>query len=248
MLLRLTFFTLFNGSLGFLTHLVLLNQKIVGRGYFIYHGLGAVGASALAFYLYPTPAALVVPFGVIALVACLLAGIRVAVSRTLLIVSVAIGTAILWNALSLPTLDSPYLPMLTTLLSCALLGHTVGALCLGHWYLNQPGLPIEPLRQATQVLLVVLMFRVVFGLYWGADVLVSNTGLRWLTSSTAGIFWMMRMAWGLVAPAVLSYFLWQTVRLASTQSATGLLYVMVVMVLIGEIVSVYLLSVHGIHS
>ena len=69
---------------------------------------------------------------------------------------------------------------------------------------------------------------------------------RYFFSSTTGIFLTMRWAWGLLAPIGLGYFIWDTVRLSSTRSATGILYVAVVFVLIGETMAQYLLYFHGI--
>jgi hypothetical protein len=43
-----------------------------------------------------------------------------------------------------------------------------------------------------------------------------------------------RILWGLVAPLVLSVLVWRTVQMRSTQSATGILYAICVMILVGE--------------
>jgi hypothetical protein len=43
-----------------------------------------------------------------------------------------------------------------------------------------------------------------------------------------------RILWGLVAPLILAVLVWRTVQMRSTQSATGILYAMSVMILIGE--------------
>ena len=59
-------------------------------------------------------------------------------------------------------------------------------------------------------------------------------------------FLLMRWAWGLIGPAVLGYFIWDTVKIRSTQSATGLLYVAVVFVIIGETMAQYLTLFFGI--
>jgi len=50
----------------------------------------------------------------------------------------------------------------------------------------------------------------------------------------------MRFAWGLVLPAVLGWMVWQTVKIRSTQSATGILYVCTLAVFTGEILGLYL--------
>jgi len=40
---------------------------------------------------------------------------------------------------------------------------------------------------------------------------------------------------GLVAPLVLTWMAWQTARIRSTQSATGILYVVVIFCFLGEL-------------
>ena len=59
------------------------------------------------------------------------------------------------------------------------------------------------------------------------------------------VFYGQRVLFGLVAPLTLSWMIWQTVKIRSTQSATGILYVAVVFVLFGELLSHYLLVSTG---
>ena len=47
-------------------------------------------------------------------------------------------------------------------------------------------------------------------------------------------------------PLVLSFMIWSTARMGANQSATGLLYVGVVFVIIGEIISKYMFVMSGI--
>jgi len=46
---------------------------------------------------------------------------------------------------------------------------------------------------------------------------------------------------GLAGPALLSYLTWETAKIRSTQSATGILYVDFFTVVVGEVLSKYLL-------
>ena len=57
---------------------------------------------------------------------------------------------------------------------------------------------------------------------------------------TSGAFVAQRILFGLVLPASLGYFTWKTILIRSTQSATGILYVVVFLTLVGEALSVYL--------
>jgi len=59
------------------------------------------------------------------------------------------------------------------------------------------------------------------------------------------LFFLFRVVWGLVGPLALSYFVWRTAEMKSNQAATGLLYVALVFVLIGELLSSYLTIATG---
>ena len=59
--------------------------------------------------------------------------------------------------------------------------------------------------------------------------------------STGGIFFWQRVLFGLVGPLVLSYLTWETAKIQSTQSATGILYVDFFTVVVGEVLAKYLL-------
>ena len=59
--------------------------------------------------------------------------------------------------------------------------------------------------------------------------------------SVAGIFFWQRVLFGLGGPALLSYLTWETAKIRSTQSATGILYVDFFAVIVGEVLAKYLL-------
>ena len=50
---------------------------------------------------------------------------------------------------------------------------------------------------------------------------------------------------GNLVPIILNYFIWQTLKLQATQSATGLLYVSVVSILFGDLLFKYYLLQFG---
>ncbi|MBI1862060.1 MAG: hypothetical protein HYR96_14190 [Deltaproteobacteria bacterium] len=232
---------------GVFAHFLVINQPAVTRRYFLYHGLGALPLLLPALWLFPNYWALVAALALVATLACYFAEKQILASRVHLVLTLLI-------AIEIFAVDSPavflvfsLLTVLTLIQSSLMLGAAMGAMCLGHWYLNQPKLSITELRKACLFLFVALGIRFLFSTCF-LVASVSGHNLNWLMASTVGLFLLMRYVWGLIAPLVLSFFLWETVKLSSTQSATGLLYVMVVMVLIGEIVSLYLLSYHGVFS
>ena len=58
--------------------------------------------------------------------------------------------------------------------------------------------------------------------------------------SIDGIFFWQRVLFGLAGPAVLSYLTWETAKIRSTQSATGILYVDFFTVVVGEVLAKYI--------
>ena len=118
-----------------------------------------------------------------------------------------------------------------------LLGIALTAMLMGHWYLIAPTMSLQPLLRLLASLFIVLGLRAVTA---GVSFIVwtggSGDSLSWL--------WLaVRWAVGLAGPAVLGYMAWQSARIRSTQSATGILYVVVVFVFLGELTAL-LLAAH----
>ncbi len=116
------------------------------------------------------------------------------------------------------------------------LGVTFCSMLLGHWYLNAPGMELAPLRK----LLVIAAIAIV------VQMVVVGTGLVCEAShrSTVGIDWLLfvtlRWSFGLFGVLGLLWMAWQTLKIPNTQSATGILYVAVIGVFIGELTGLLL--------
>jgi len=128
-------------------------------------------------------------------------------------------------------------PLLDLLTGGLLLGTTICAMFLGHWYLTSPGMDLRPLRRLLAGMLAAVVARgLVCG--WGLsgpwDAPGSASGLVWALFS-------LRWLAGVVGALILGGLAWQTLRIPNTQSATGILYVGVVFVFLGEL-SAQLLS------
>lgn len=134
-------------------------------------------------------------------------------------------------------------------LSALALGSVTICMILGHWYLVAPGMSVRHLKVVAGLFFAVVIARVLLGSYtsvliWreleasGADVL-SHGLLMDL------VFFAQRVLFGLVLPLALSWMIWQTVKIRSTQSATGILYVALVFMLFGEFLSHYILVSRG---
>jgi len=122
--------------------------------------------------------------------------------------------------------------------SIAILGSVNLAMLLGHWYLVVRGMAIDPLRRLTVATLVSTLVRI--GVVGGALLV---PGVWHEVVMRQGIFFWMRAGWGLAGPLVLYPMVWGTVKIRSTMAATGILYVDVVAVVIGEVLGGWLSAV-----
>ena len=125
--------------------------------------------------------------------------------------------------------------VLGSLTTIALLGSVNLAMTLGHWYLVVRGMPIEPLQRLSIATLVAAIVKLV--LVFAA---ILATGTWHEVAVRQGIFFWMRALWGLAGPLVLYPLVWGTVKMRSTMAATGILYVDVVAVVIGEVLGGWL--------
>ena len=121
------------------------------------------------------------------------------------------------------------------LASVALLGSVNLAMTLGHWYLVVRGMSIDPLKRLTHATLAATVARM---LVVAAALLMP--GVWHEIAIREGIFFSMRALWGLLIPLGLYPMVWGTVKIRSTMAATGILYVEVVAVVIGEVLGGWL--------
>lgn len=132
---------------------------------------------------------------------------------------------------------------LHAVISSLLLGAATLAMMLGHWYLVIPKLSIAPLKRyaGSYILLTVLTVLELGIIYW---VYVGPSpwekGPYPMMFHQEIIFVLFRVAWGLLAPLGMSYWIWTTVKMRSTQSATGILYAAMVCTMMGEGMGLYL--------
>lgn len=130
------------------------------------------------------------------------------------------------------------LQLAADLSSSALLGFAVTSMLVGHSYLISPGLTIRP-----------LMAQIIgWGIAWLARAAVAAAAL-WLWTGEHDItnwsqetnLWLpVRWLVGLFAPAICGVMAFRTAQIRSTQSATGILYVVVILVFLGELLGLLL--------
>ncbi len=133
--------------------------------------------------------------------------------------------------------------------SMALLAISNFSMILGHYYLVVPKLTEEPLIYCLFIFWSVIILKMISSLS-----VLTSVGLPYLTEGTNlgdgymynWLFITMRWLWGYIAPLILSFFTFRLCKLRSIQSATGVLYIVEFFVIVGELISVYLMTKHGL--
>ncbi len=135
------------------------------------------------------------------------------------------------------------------LIAALVMGAVILAMMLGHWYLVTPKLSITPLKRysGSYIFLIVLtalelMLNYFSYVGWGHEP-ATLAGQRWMGEI---IFVLFRVAWGILPPLGMAYWIWETVRMKSTQSATGILYAAMICTMIGEGMGLYLTLATGV--
>jgi len=143
--------------------------------------------------------------------------------------------------------------LVSSLLSSALiLGWSLVTMLLGHWYLISPKLDFRHLIVFCRVLTAVVGVRIVVvcaSLIAARSVDPFVTPHPWgmlVDLGGQGMFFWFRLLWGLVIPLLLALMSLHCARNHSNQSATGILYVLLVGSVIGEITALYLSVTTGV--
>jgi hypothetical protein len=132
--------------------------------------------------------------------------------------------------------DTVLLEVLSAFSGGLLLGSTIAAMFLGHWYLNTPTMEIAPLRRLLKLMAGAVVIRAgvaAVGLFF----VVRYAGWESVNLPLLSLRWIA----GVVAVAGLVWMSWETLKIPNTQSATGILYVAVIVTFLGELVA-HLLS------
>ncbi len=136
--------------------------------------------------------------------------------------------------------------------SAMMLGTVMSAMITGHWYLVNRRLTIQPLRMAAilflgaTILRLAMVIAVVAVLAFSSEALVSQPAQALLQFSGTGWWFWLRVIIGLIGPLIFGWMIYETVKIRSTQSATGMLYATVVLVFIGEAFSKFIWLFTGI--
>lgn len=124
------------------------------------------------------------------------------------------------------------------------------AMNLGHWYLNVKGLDPKHLKRSVNVFAVFLLLRLIFDVYGllSGSVLFDgeNISLLRFLGTLDGFLLSIGLFFGTLFPFLSIYFVKETIRLKNTNSATGILYVVLCSIFIGDLAYKYYLIKFGI--
>lgn len=145
---------------------------------------------------------------------------------------------------SIPTWGFP-LTLIAFVLGAIAAGAVTNGMTLGHWYLVTPRLPEQPLREITGLLVIVLIVQALFiipALVLPRDTIDSSV----TTGILSNPFLWLRIGLGLGFPAALAWMAYDSSGVRAMQSATGLLYLAMVLVICGQVVANGLLFVSAV--
>ena len=223
----------------------------VGRGFFSFHVGLALALEIIALALDRSKISVYGSFVASLIILSILFAVRkLRWTRTLLGVTAVLGAGALGvDAMASGAWTVKLATALAVVSSALVLGSILVTMNLGHWYLVIKGLPFELLGVANRTFVRALLFRI-FCIAVGAGLtahswkllFAGSTGPLWDTT----LFLTVRALFGLAAPLLLSWMVNECVKIKSNQSATGILYVSLVFVLIGEESGLYFLVERGV--
>jgi hypothetical protein len=153
---------------------------------------------------------------------------RVVAVATLITLAGALGCL---DASDPVTAASPLHTLLADLTSAAVLGTALSAMLMGHSYLVAPTMSLRPLMILITALAIAVAARMAVDGVW------LWTGRRSIGNLDNEMILMLLVRWavGFAGVLALTWMTWRTARIRSTQSATGILYVVVIFCFLGEL-------------
>lgn len=143
---------------------------------------------------------------------------------------------------SLETLLYP----LSFFVSALLLGGVTVGMLIGHWYLIDTGQSIDPFIRIFKFFFIVLVIQIISFLmipplfyFLGSPKTILRLQQLWEEH-----YWLLwaRLLVGQVAPLILSAMIWRTLKIPHTMAATGLFYIALLGVFVGEILGRQILA------
>lgn len=133
--------------------------------------------------------------------------------------------------------------------AAVILGSVLSAMITGHWYLVQHNLSLTPLLNTSKVFIAAVVFRALSLtltlFFYRSSEQVVGTGELLTSMNFDSYLFLGRILIGLIIPFIFGVMVWKSAKIRSTQSATGILYATIVLILIGEAFSKFLYFVSG---
>jgi hypothetical protein len=236
---------IFRLSFGMALGMALTNPRQVTSGYYRNHLYVLLGLNVLAtmvalgardqFALAPPLSAAILSY--VGSVCWLYEKPRAGILALALIAIVTLYGA--WNATVWPANQGTATTLLMLLdppTGGLVLGLTIAAMFLGHWYLNTPTMAIGPLEKLVTLMGSAILLR---ALVEGSSLAFLLANSPWPTTEQL-LFIILRWLSGIAGALGLTLMAWQTLKIPNTQSATGILYVAVIATFLGELTSLLL--------
>lgn len=132
------------------------------------------------------------------------------------------------------------------LLSALLLGSVTVGMLIGHWYLIDTGQSLAPFTRIYKFFVVALIVQTAFFcvcppliFFFGSAQSFAGLQRLWASHST---LLTMRILAGQIAPLILAWMIWRTLLIPHTMAATGLFYIALLGVFVGEILGRQILA------
>jgi hypothetical protein len=227
---------------GLILMLPILNPTDIPPRFYRVHFLTALGLLAVVGILFAETATLAFwLIYAVALLACIAGSIVWHLDEapggraTVFLTPIALTACLIYGGiLQRDDADTP-LRIVDDIAAALVLGSATTAMLMGHSYLIAPAMTIAPLMRLLAALALSTTARIALacvGLWlWTSSRSTSNLETELL------LMLPVRWALGLLAPLILCWMAWETARIRSTQSATGILYVVVIVAFLGELMS-----------
>lgn len=136
------------------------------------------------------------------------------------------------------------------IVSALILGTVTVGMLIGHWYLIDTGQSLDPFIRIYKLFVVALLLQAAYFLiglallyFHGAPQVDAGFARLWSNHST---LLTLRVLVGQIAPLILSGMIWRTLQIPHTMAATGLFYIALLGVFVGEILGRQILALTSI--
>ena len=135
--------------------------------------------------------------------------------------------SVLLHSIQVPS-SCVWLQLLSDFSSAAVCGSILTGMLLGHWYLTTPTMSTGPLRWFVTAIAVAACLRLV-----GSATALATAGIQ-IPGTTHGIWLGIRWLGTIFVPLLVALLVWRILQYQNTQSATGVLFAGLILVVMGE--------------